>query len=76
MTEGIITAVDHRLYGCCGGWFIEIDSDTLRFNKLPNKSKLNIHNEILPLKVRLNWKKDLNACLGDEIIIMQIEKKK
>ena len=75
MTDGIIMGVDHRLCGCCGGWYIKIDSDTLRFYEVPKKSELDIHNETLPLKVRLNWKKDPNACLQDEIIILEIEKK-
>jgi hypothetical protein len=31
-------------------------------------------NASFPIEVILTWKKDPNACLGDEIIITRIEK--
>ncbi len=75
MNEGIVIGFDTRECICCGGYFIEIDNDTLRFYSLPDKCILRLNTETLPVKVLLNWKKDPNACLGDEILILQIEKK-
>jgi len=74
MDKGTILEFDTREFVCCGGWFIKTDNDTLRFYDLPLKSNLNLLAEILPLQVRLNWKKDPNVCSGDEILIMEIEK--
>lgn len=74
-SEGIIIGVDARKCMCCGGWYIKIKNDTLRFGNLPPQSNVNLQNESFPLNVRLVWKIDPNACLGDEIIILNIEKK-
>ena len=74
MSEGTIIGGDARMCMCCGGWYIKIMNDTLRFGNLPDKSNIYLNDETFPIKVRLNWKKDPNACLGDEIIILQIEK--
>ena len=71
---GTITAMDYRKCMCCGGWFIEINSETYRFNELPENSNLNLNNETLPIEVNLDWVVDENACLGDEIIVNRITK--
>lgn len=72
--EGTITGKDMSLCMCCGGWFIEIDNATYRFNKLPENCNIHLENEILPISVKLDWQKDKNQCLGDEIIIKRIVK--
>ena len=74
-SEGIITGIDYSLCACCGGWFIEIESNTYRFFNLPEDSKFDLSNESFPLAVKLSWSKDTLACLGDEILITAIIKK-
>ena len=75
MSSGTITGIDMSLCMCCGGWFIEIDNATYRFNKLPDHCDLNLENETFPITVKLDWEKEINPCLGDEIIVKQIAKK-
>ena len=75
MSAGTITGIDMSLCMCCGGWFIEIDNATYRFNKLPDHCDLNLENETFPITVKLDWEKEINPCLGDEIIVKQIAKK-
>jgi hypothetical protein len=60
---------------CCGGWFIEIESDTFRFDKLPDGSDLQIIPDDLPLDVLVEWKKRDEPCLGDEIDLIKISLK-
>lgn len=74
MDQGTITGADYRKCMCCGGWFIEIKNEPYRFYKLPEKSGIDLQEEKFPLEVQLNWEKDTSACLGDEIIILEIEK--
>lgn len=71
---GTITGMDYRKCKCCGGWFIEINSETYHFHELPENSNLNLNNESLPIEVNLDWVVDENACLGDEIIVIRITK--
>jgi len=73
-SSGTITGYDIRECACCGGYFIEIESETYRFFNLPNNSNLNLENPTFPIPVKLNWIKDPSACLGDEILIFKIEK--
>ena len=74
-SDGTITGYDIRECSCCGGFFIEIDNVTYRFLDLPNNSTLNPDNPTFPIYVKLDWTKDANACLGDEIIVSRIEKR-
>lgn len=74
MSVGTIIGGDLRMCMCCGGWFIKIDNDTLRFGNLPQDSNIDLQIESFPLEVRLNWEKSSFQCLGDEIIILKIEK--
>lgn len=71
---GTITGEDFRRCMCCGGWFIDINSETYRFSELPGNSNLDLTMEELPIQVYLDWMLDEDACLGDEIIIERIEK--
>ncbi len=72
-SNGTITGIDIRECACCGGYIIDIDNVTYRFFELPDNSNLNLENPGFPIPVRLNWIKDPNACLGDEIIVYRIE---
>lgn len=74
-SSGTITGIDVRECACCGGYFIEIGEVTYRFFNLPDNSKLNLENPTFPIYVNLDWIKDPNACLGDEIIVLNIEER-
>jgi hypothetical protein len=74
-SEGTIIGGDARMCMCCGGWYIIIKDDTLRFGNLPQESNIDLQIESFPLEVRLNWEKSSFQCLGDEITVLQIEKK-
>ena len=74
-SNGTITGYDTRECSCCGGFYIEIDNVTYRFYDLPSNSSLNLENPTFPIYVKLDWTKDTNACLGDEIIVSRIEKR-
>lgn len=73
--QGIILGEDFRKCRCCGGWFIEIDDDTLRAQRLPEEfvNFLNISELNFPLPVRLDWEPDATPCMGDEIEVSFIE---
>ena len=75
MSNGTITGIDIRECACCGGFFIEIDNVTYRFYDVPANSELNLENPTFPIYVKLDWAKDANACLGDEIIVFRIEER-
>ena len=74
MDQGTITGADFRKCMCCGGWFINIKKEQYRFYKLPKGSGIDLQSESLPLEVQLNWEQDTTACMGDEILIKEIEK--
>ena len=75
MSDGTITGYDTRECACCGGFFIEIDNVTYRFYDVPPNSELNLQNPTFPIYVKLDWTKDANACVGDEIIVFRIEER-
>jgi len=74
-SNGVITGYDTRECVCCGGYFIEIANSAYRFYDIPNGSRLNLDNPTFPIYVKLDWQKDPNACLGDEIIVPRIEER-
>jgi len=75
MSNGTITGYDLRECACCGGFFIEIENTTYRFFDVPANSELNLENPTFPIYVKLDWNPDPDACLGDEIIVLRIEKR-
>ncbi len=74
-SDATITGSDMRECMCCGGWYIEIDGSTYRFNTLPPGSGVDLNTSKLPLKVMVKWQKSPQPCLGDEIIINEISTK-
>ena len=73
MNEGKITGYDMRMCMCCGGYYIDINSNTYRFYDLPENSGIDLTNATLPIYVELDWKKVEPGCLGDEIIVEGLE---
>jgi len=75
ISDGTITGYDTRECACCGGFFIDIENVTYRFYDVPANSNLNLENPTFPIYVKLDWAKDANACLGDEILVLRIEER-
>ncbi|MFK8046511.1 MAG: hypothetical protein AB8B72_13525 [Crocinitomicaceae bacterium] len=73
--EGIVIGADLSKCSCCGGYFVEIENDTLRFLEIPKASDIDLSADEMPIAVKVNWKKVAKPCLGDEIILNSIEKK-
>jgi len=74
LSTGTITGPDLRECVCCGGWYILIGNSEYRFYELPEESKIDLQDESFPLRVKLDWKKDPGACIGDEILILFMNK--
>ena len=74
--SGTILGHDYRKCMCCGGWFIEIEKDTLRFDRLPEGCTINFDSLAFPFDVYLDWQPKDPGCLGDEIIVNRMELKK
>ncbi|MEM7375110.1 MAG: hypothetical protein AAF587_41330 [Bacteroidota bacterium] len=74
-SEGVITKQDARRCMCCGGWFIEIEGQTETYRMLTVPKNSNLTLETFPIPVILEWEKDPEACLGDEILVHSIREK-
>lgn len=74
-TQAVITGVDYRRCFCCGGWFIEIDGEELRALTLPDDFVESFSPGDLPLPVFLEWEREKDPCLGDEIEVSCIRKR-
>lgn len=74
--SGTIIGFDYRKCMCCGGWFISIEQDTLRFDQLPEGCSIDLNDPEFPIEVYLDWQPKDPRCLGDEIIVTRIELKK
>jgi len=74
LQEGMITGPDLRECVCCGGWFILVEGSRYRFYEVPETSNIDLQNESFPLRVELRWKQDPQACTGDEILILSMNK--
>jgi len=70
--QGTITGMDPRMCVCCGGWWIRIQNDTLRFDQVPAGSQALLENAVFPLPVRVKWTKKVPRCLGDEILVYDL----
>lgn len=57
-SDGKLIGIDFRKCASpwCGGWFVEIGGDTLRFFETPEKTDINLNSEIVfPVSVRIEW---------------------
>jgi hypothetical protein len=73
---GTIIGHDYRKCMCCGGWFIVIEKDTLRFDQIPEGCSITLDDPKYPIDVYLDWHPKEPQCLGDEIIVTRMELKK
>ena len=72
-TEATLIGLDARECACCGGWFIEIEGDTLRALTLPEEFVNSLALYTLPLDIYVEWAPDATPCLGDEIEVECLE---
>ena len=72
---GTVFGFDYRKCMCCGGYFIEINKDTLRFDQMPENQIINFDSLGFPVEVYLDWHHKDPKCLGDEIIVDRIKVK-
>jgi hypothetical protein len=72
--EGKITGVDGSLCACCGGWFLESEGVTYRFEQLPAGANIDLQNATFPLAVTFEYQTDPNSCSNfNRIIVTDIE---
>lgn len=70
-STGIILGPDYGYCMCCGGYIIEIEDSTYRFEKLPSSSGIDLARSEFPLAVDLDWQHD-RTC--GEIHYIKIER--
>ncbi len=76
LQDATITAYDLALCACCGGYFVDIDGTTWRFETLPPNSGIDLNPpNALPMKVRVRWQPKSPRCREDLIEILEIEKR-
>jgi len=73
---GTVIGFDYRKCMCCGGYFIEINKDTLRFDLMPENQIINFDSIGFPVEVYLDWHHKDPKCLGEEILVDRIKGKK
>ena len=71
--DGVIIGQDFRRCACCGGYFIEIEGDTLRSLTLPQSFTERLDLKTFPIPVELDWNEPEMRCLGDEIEVTCIQ---
>lgn len=71
-TLAIITSQDYRRCYCCGGYYIKIGQETYRYLPFSSVNGTVFPENDLPRLVWVQWQKDPDPCLGDEIIITSI----
>ncbi len=59
--EGTVFTKDLALCACCGGFFIKINNDTMRFYKFPDGTGIS-DTTPLPYRIRLDWQRDTVGC--------------
>jgi len=58
----VITGADMAMCACCGGYFIDIEGISYRFEKSELPADFTFNDTELPLKVELNWNLKQNQC--------------
>jgi hypothetical protein len=75
-SHGTIIGFDYRKCMCCSGWFIVIDSDTLRFQQVPEGSAVVLDVTSFPVDINLDWHYPDPQCMSDLIIVDKMELRK
>ena len=77
MSNGTIIGPDYSMCMsiCCGGWNIQIDKVTYKFDSIPSNSAIDLQKESFPMQVKLNWYlAGKSNCPNKWIFIQKIEK--
>lgn len=69
-SDGYIIGGDPRDCACCGGWFVDINSDTMEIFNKTDTIGLMVQDKKLPVKVNLDWKKKTDGCLPWKTVIL------
>ncbi|MEO1260039.1 MAG: hypothetical protein AAFZ15_14695 [Bacteroidota bacterium] len=72
-TEASLIGMDARRCACCGGWFIQIESETYRALTLPEEFTNTLALYSLPMDIYVDWSPETTPCLGDEIVVDCLE---
>ncbi len=72
--RGSIIGRDFALGACCGGWFIDINEERYRFMEIPAATDIDLINSEFPIEVLVEWSPQQNACLGNEIDVISMER--
>jgi hypothetical protein len=68
-THANIIGYDMRLCACCGGWWFDIQGDTLRTMDLPGDFESQIDQNAFPIPVLISWDRvNLSPCLQEELV--------
>lgn len=71
---GIITGYDYqKCYGCCGGFYININRTTYLVDPITSKIDLNPQTANYPFYLQLNWNQ-LSKCNGKYIQVTDYKK--
>lgn len=62
LSNGLVIGADMRLCMCCGGWWIEINKDTLRLMNAPSEFNEQMIEMEMPVPVALEWKPMTDGC--------------
>jgi hypothetical protein len=60
---GSINGQALTLCACCGGYFIDIDGTQYRFQKDELPENFTFEDNMLPMKVELDWDRKTEACV-------------
>lgn len=71
--EAIITELDGRECGCCGGYFIQLEGVRRRFRTIPSGSNIEITGTNLPMRVKVRWQSLNKPCMPDLIEVLALE---
>ena len=70
-SDALITGYDPRFCYCCGGWWVELNKDTMRTWNMPDEFRSILMEEKMPVPVRLQWKDMEEGCGGDKLIVIK-----
>jgi hypothetical protein len=70
----VIAAILLLIEPCCGGWFVRINTDTLRIFNMPQDFNDTLSHKTLPVKVSLDWKRMTEGCGSTMPEIIEVSK--
>ena len=71
-TDAMIIGIDGRKCSCCGGWWLDINGDSLRTLNFPGDFAAQIDLNNLPMPVKIQWEKDqVTSCFQNELILIE-----